>query len=75
MPRISPSHLPFARQVFSRIDRAFRWRANEEIGRHLDGVYGRLDQLTDRIEELERRVAGSPKPPAGDYAGADSATS
>jgi hypothetical protein len=42
--------------VLSRFDRAFRWRAGEEIGKHLDGVYGRLDQLNDRVDELERRL-------------------
>jgi hypothetical protein len=64
MPHIGPSHLPFARRLYTRIDRAVRWRADEEIGRHLDGVYGRLDQLTDRIDELERQLAESSKPPS-----------
>jgi hypothetical protein len=64
MSRIRPSNLPLARGLYNRIDRAFRWRADEEIGRHLDGVYGRLDQLTDRIDELERRLGESSKPPS-----------
>jgi hypothetical protein len=50
------SRLPGADRVLSRFDRAFRWRAGEEIGKHLDGVYGRLDQLNDRVDELERRL-------------------
>jgi hypothetical protein len=56
MSRFSLSRLPGADRVLVRIDRAFRWRAGEEVGKHLDGVYGRLDQLNDRIDELERRL-------------------
>jgi hypothetical protein len=61
MSRFSLSQLPGADRVLVRIDRAFRWRAGEEIGRHLDGVYGRLDQLNDRIDELERRLEQTPE--------------
>jgi hypothetical protein len=61
MSRFSLSQLPGADRVLVRIDRAFRWRADEEIGRHLDGVYGRLDQLNDRIDELERRLEQTPE--------------
>jgi hypothetical protein len=56
MSHFSLSSLPGADRVLVRIDRAFRWRAGEEVGKHLDGVYGRLDQLNDRIDELERRL-------------------
>jgi hypothetical protein len=56
MPSISLWDVPGARRVVSRLDRALRLRADEEIGRHLDGLYGRLDQINDRLDDLERRL-------------------
>jgi hypothetical protein len=64
MPRFNPSQLLGAQRVVNKIDRAFRWRADEEIGRHLDGLYGRVDQLNDRIDELERRLAETVERPS-----------
>jgi hypothetical protein len=56
MPRLDLSSLPGAARLATRLDRAIRWRADQEIGLRLDGLYGRLDQLNDRVDELERRL-------------------
>jgi hypothetical protein len=66
MPHLNPSYLPGTRRLMARVDEALRWRAAEEVGRHVDGLYGRIDQLNDRIEKLEARLSEQVEgPPSG----------
>jgi archaellum component FlaC len=50
--RIQPSTIPGVRHVVVRIDRAVRWRAEEQLGT----VHERIDTIERRLAEIDQRL-------------------
>ncbi len=56
MSPFSPSTVPGAKSVVGRIDKAMRWRADEQVGAHVAGLNDRLDALERRLDEFGQRL-------------------
>lgn len=56
MSPLRPSTVPGAKSVVGRIDKAMRWRADEQVRQHLAGVNDRLDSLERRLDEFGQRL-------------------
>lgn len=56
MSPLRPSTVPGAKSVVGRIDKAMRWRADEQVRQHLAGMNDRLDSLERRLDEFGQRL-------------------
>ncbi|MEJ7743912.1 MAG: hypothetical protein WKF73_16040 [Nocardioidaceae bacterium] len=56
MPELSPSSIPGARALVARVDRAMRWRADEQIGLFVEHLTSRLDEQDQRLADLSGRL-------------------
>lgn len=56
MPPLRPSTVPVAKGLVSRIDKAMRWRADEQVGPHVADLHHRLEALERRLDEFGQRL-------------------
>ncbi|MBA2443981.1 MAG: hypothetical protein H0V49_01450 [Nocardioidaceae bacterium] len=56
MSPLRPSTVPVAKSLVSRIDKAMRWRADEQVSPHVADLHHRLAALERRLDEFGQRL-------------------